>query len=82
MYREVSDMPRCVCCGILIPAQAETFVHHSVELYACSERCIRVYGTYKYPRYEKEIRAAEQAGQPASRFGYVATQCGRLSPTG
>jgi hypothetical protein len=71
VYREVSEMPRCVCCGILIPASPLRFRHHDTDLYACSERCTRVYDTYKFPRYEAEIRALERAGDAAARLGYV-----------
>jgi hypothetical protein len=71
MYREVDKMPRCANCGILMPAGERHFDHHGVALLTCSERCERIYDTYKFPRYEADIRALEKAGQEALRLGYA-----------
>ncbi len=75
MYREVNEMPKCTNCGILIPntVLAHIFEHHGVELYACSERCVRIYDSYKFPRYRDEILATEAAGAAEPRLGYVRT---------
>jgi hypothetical protein len=59
MYREVNQMPKCANCGILMPAGERGFGHHGVVLPTCSERCERVYDSYKFPRYRDEILAAE-----------------------
>jgi hypothetical protein len=68
MYLEVNEMPKCDNCGILMPAGWRTFEHHGVTLHSCSERCERVYDTYKFPRYRQEILAAEaQASSGLSR---------------
>jgi hypothetical protein len=71
MYREVNEMPKCVNCGILIPTQELHFEHHERQLISCSERCQRIYDTYKYPRYREDIAALEQAGDPGIRLGYA-----------
>ena len=73
MYREVNEMPKCTNCGILIPSNdlATVFEHHGVALLACSDRCVRIYDTYKFPRYRDEILAAEAAGHVGRRLGYV-----------
>jgi hypothetical protein len=71
MYREVTDMPKCVNCGILIPCSERIFEHHGRRLYACSARCERIYAEYKYPRYQEEIRALESEGREEIRIGYV-----------
>jgi hypothetical protein len=72
MYREVSDMPHCVCCGILIPAQPLAFRHHEIDLFACSARCERLYETYKFPRYKQQILDAERSETQGPRLGYAA----------
>lgn len=72
MYREVNEMPKCANCGILIPCSEVVFEHHDQQLYACSERCVRIYDSYKFPRYEREIIALEQGGGRSLRLGYVA----------
>ena len=71
MYREVNEMPKCVNCGILIPTQEMYFTHHGRELISCSERCQRIYDTYKYPRYREQIAELEQSGDPGLRLGYA-----------
>jgi hypothetical protein len=74
MYREVNEMPKCVNCGILIPTQELHFEHHQRQLISCSERCQRIYDTYKYPRYREDIAELEQAGEPGIRLGYARLQ--------
>lgn len=71
MYREVTDMPKCANCGILVPTAEVRFEHHGAQLYACSARCIEVYDRYKFPRYESEIRELEREGRPGLMHGYV-----------
>lgn len=71
MYREVSEMPKCASCGILIPCSELEFEHHGAQLYACSERCIRIYDAYKFPRHREEILAVEERGEQSIRLGYV-----------
>lgn len=71
MYREVNEMPKCASCGILIPCSELVFEHHEATLYSCSERCIRIYGEYKYPRHKDAILAAEKRGEQSLRLGYA-----------
>lgn len=51
MYREVSEMPKCACCGILVPCKEVVAERQGRGLVFCSERCIRIYDSYKYPKY-------------------------------
>lgn len=78
MYREVNEMPKCVNCGILIPVSELLFEHHGRELISCSQRCQRIYDTYKHPRYRDEIAAMERAGDPGIRLGYAPAQKGAI----
>ena len=71
MYREVNEMPKCVNCGILIPTAELRFSHHGRELISCSERCQRIYDTYKHPRYREQIAELERSGEPGLRLGYA-----------
>ena len=51
IYREVNELPRCVSCGKLLTVggiEAERLGH---LLVFCSEQCIRVFDTYKAPKY-------------------------------
>ncbi len=64
-------MPKCVNCGILIPVGELRFEHHDRQLISCSERCQRIYDTYKYPRYREQITTLEHAGYPGIRLGYA-----------
>jgi hypothetical protein len=57
MYREVNEMPKCACCGILVPCAVVHTERHGVDLVFCSERCIRIYDEYKFPKYRDEILA-------------------------
>ena len=72
-FREVFDMPKCACCGILIPAEPAAFHHHGQSLYACSARCVRVYREYKYPKYADQILMAEERGENTPQRGYAPT---------
>ena len=51
MYREVSEMPRCAACGILVPAQERRIERAEAQLVVCSPRCERLYDEYVEPRY-------------------------------
>ena len=61
MYREVNEMPKCASCGILVPCQEVIKEHHGVKLAFCSEKCFRIYDTYKFPKYKDKILATERA---------------------
>ena len=71
MFREVDEMPKCVCCGIVMPVDEIVFEHHGRKLYACSQKCIRIYDTYKFPRYRDEILAVEAEALPPVTRGYA-----------
>jgi len=58
MYREVNEMPKCSCCGILVPCAEVHAERHGVDLVFCGERCIRIYDEYKLPKYRDEILAS------------------------
>jgi hypothetical protein len=62
MYREVDEMPKCATCGILVPCQEVYARRHEIELIFCSERCVRIYDEYKFPKYRDEILAAQKDG--------------------
>ena len=64
MYREVDEMPKCATCGILVPCQEVRKERHETELVFCSERCVRIYDEYKFPKYADEILAAQRGGAP------------------
>jgi hypothetical protein len=66
-------MVKCACCGILIPVDPVVFTHHGRSLYACSAKCIRVYGDYKYPKYAAQILRAEESGEATPQRGYAPT---------
>lgn len=66
MYREVNEMPKCASCGILVPCKEVIREHHGVNLVFCSEKCFRVYDTYKFPKYRDRILAAERAAPSES----------------
>lgn len=51
LYREVNEMPRCCSCGKLLTSggiDAERLGHTVVF---CVEQCVRVFDTYKEPKY-------------------------------
>jgi len=54
VYREVNEMPKCVCCGILVPCAEIHAERRGVDLVFCSERCIRIFDEYKLPKYGNE----------------------------
>jgi len=58
--KEVNEMPKCACCGILIPCNGFKKKHHGRELIFCEENCYRVYKTYKFPTYKEQILEAER----------------------
>jgi hypothetical protein len=54
IYREVSELPRCGSCGKLLTVggiEEERFGHTVVF---CSHQWIRVFDTYKAPKYGEE----------------------------
>ena len=57
--REVSQMPRCASCGILIPTQEIVKTHAGHTVIVCSEKCFRIFTTYVYPKHG--ARAAKPA---------------------
>jgi len=63
LVKEVNEMPKCACCGILIPCDGIKKRHHGRELIFCEEKCYRVYQTYKFPRYKEQILEAEREGR-------------------
>lgn len=72
MYREVNQMSRCATCGILVPTQEVPFTHHARDLIACSQKCVRLYDAYRYPRYREQIERVEAAGEMSRALGYAA----------
>jgi ribosomal protein L24E len=63
IYREVNEMPHCGACGKLIPVGGILEERLSRPVYFCSERCVRIFDSYKEPRYGSEALA----GIPAVR---------------
>ena len=59
MYREVSEMPKCACCGILVPCRELVRERHGLRLVFCGEKCVRIFDTYKWPRYRERILAGD-----------------------
>ncbi len=51
-------MPKCSSCGILVPCAEVHAERHGSDLVFCSERCIRIYDEYKFPKYREEILKA------------------------
>jgi hypothetical protein len=51
MYREVNEMPKCASCGKLlnVPGIRTERLLRTVEF--CSDRCVRVFDSYKEPKY-------------------------------
>jgi len=54
-YRDITQMSHCDCCGNLIPSPQHELVKEveGKRVVVCSEKCFRVYETYKYPKYGK-----------------------------
>jgi hypothetical protein len=54
IYREVNEMPRCGSCGKLLSTggQIEERLGHRIVF--CGQQCIRVFDTYKAPKYGEE----------------------------
>jgi hypothetical protein len=51
IYREVSELPRCGSCGKLLTVGGIEQDRLDHRLVFCSEQCIRVFDTYKAPKY-------------------------------
>lgn len=51
LYREVNEMPRCCSCGKLLTSGGIEAERHGHAVLFCSEQCVRVFDTYKEPRY-------------------------------
>lgn len=51
LYREVNEMPRCCSCGKLLTSGGIDAERCGHPVLFCSEQCVRVFDTYKEPRY-------------------------------
>lgn len=51
IYREVNEMPRCGSCGKLLTVGGIEVDRLGHRIVFCSEQCIRVFDTYKAPKY-------------------------------
>lgn len=51
LYREVNEMPRCGSCGKLLTVNGLLEERSGQQVWFCSERCLRVFDTYKLPKY-------------------------------
>lgn len=51
IYREVNELPRCGSCGKLLTAGRLEEERLGQRIVFCSEQCIRVFDTYKAPKY-------------------------------
>jgi hypothetical protein len=51
IYREVNELPRCGSCGKLLTAGGHEEERLGQTIIFCSEQCIRVFDTYKAPKY-------------------------------
>lgn len=51
IYREVNEMPRCGSCGKLLTVGGTEVDRLGHRIVFCSEQCIRVFDTYKAPKY-------------------------------
>jgi ribosomal protein L24E len=60
LYREVNEMPRCGSCGKLLTSGGIEAERREHAILFCSDQCVRVFDTYKEPRY------GEQAVWPES----------------
>jgi hypothetical protein len=51
IYREVNELPRCGSCGKLLTAGRLEEERLGRTLAFCSEQCVRVFDSYKEPKY-------------------------------
>lgn len=51
VYREVNELPRCGSCGKLLTVGGLREERLDRTIVFCSEQCIRVFDTYKAPKY-------------------------------
>jgi hypothetical protein len=54
VYREVSELPRCGSCGKLLTTGGTVEERMGRRIVFCGDRCIRVFDTYKAPKYGEE----------------------------
>ena len=51
VYREVSELPRCGSCGKLLTVGGIEQERLGHVIWFCSDQCIRVFDSYKVPKY-------------------------------
>ena len=54
VYREVSELPRCGSCGKLLTVGGLEVDRLGKVVVFCDDRCVRVFDTYKVPKYGDE----------------------------
>lgn len=57
VYREVNEMPKCASCGKLLPVDGIRTERLGRPVQFCSDQCVRVFDTYKQPKYGDEALA-------------------------
>ena len=57
VYREVNEMPKCASCGKLLPVDGIRAERLGRPVQFCSDQCVRVFDTYKQPKYGDEALA-------------------------
>jgi ribosomal protein L24E len=57
VYREVNEMPKCASCGKLIPVGGIPAERLGRPVRFCSEQCVRIFDTYKQPKYGNDALA-------------------------
>jgi hypothetical protein len=66
VYREVNELPRCGSCGKLLTAGGLEEDRGEQRLIFCSRQCIRVFDTYKAPKYGAAAVWPESVVGPAA----------------
>ncbi len=51
VYREVNELPRCGSCGKLLTVGGLIEERLGQRVVFCSPQCVRVFDTYKVPKY-------------------------------
>ncbi|MFQ5426737.1 MAG: hypothetical protein ACE5EV_06630 [Gaiellales bacterium] len=54
IYHEVSELPRCGSCGKLLTAARIEEERLDHTLVFCSRQCVRIFDTYRLPKYGRE----------------------------
>ena len=54
IYREVNELPRCGSCGKLLTSGGTEVEREGKTVIFCSDQCIRVFDTYRLPKYGVE----------------------------